>query len=70
MMYMPPPNPGRYEELAQLKIKEGERIRDIDLSQLDTSASQRLSRRAVVLIRLIVVVLIIVAAVVVYRLVF
>ncbi|HLH60048.1 MAG TPA: hypothetical protein VKV20_00080 [Ktedonobacteraceae bacterium] len=70
MKYIPPPTPGRYEELAKLKWKERERIRDLNLSELDTSASHRLSRRAVVLIRLLVIVLVIVAAVVLYRLVF
>lgn len=69
MMYMPP-TPERYEELARLKLKEEERKRDFDLSQLDTSKSTQFSRRAIVLIRLMVVVLVIVAAVVLYRLIF
>lgn len=69
-MYIPPPNPGRYEELAGLKIKEEERKRDLNLSLQDTSASKRLSRRVIVLIRLTVLVLIIVAFVVLYRFIF
>lgn len=52
------------------EIKQDERIRNSNLSQLDTADNERFSRRAIVLMRLIVVVLIIVAAIVLYRLVF
>jgi len=70
MYSIPPPNPGRYEAFAGLKIKEEERIRDLNLSLQDTSESKRLSRRAIVFIRLTVLVLIIVAFVVLYRFIF
>ncbi len=73
MMNFPPPNPQRYEAIAELKIREEERKRGFNTYPEDTSntsVNKRLSRRAIVLIRLTVILLIIVAAVILYRLFF
>ena len=73
MMNFPPPDPQRYEAVAELKIREQERKRGFNTYPEDTSntsESKRLSRRAIVLIRLTVILLIIVAAVILYRLIF
>lgn len=65
-----PPDPRLFEALAELKIRERERKRDINLSRGDishTSQRKRLSRRAYVLIQLTVLLLIIVGVVIVYH---
>ncbi len=70
MMSIPPPDPRQFEALAELKIKEQERKRDINLSREDTSntsQSKRLSRRAFVLMQLTVILLIIVGIVILYH---
>jgi ABC-type lipoprotein release transport system permease subunit len=61
------PNPQQFEAEMELKIREQERKRDINLSREDTSntsQSKRLSRRAFVLIQLTVILLIIVGIVI------
>lgn len=73
MMNLPPPDPLRYEAIAELKIREEERKRGLNTYPEDTSntsGSKQLSRRVIVLIRLTVLLLIIVAVVVLYRLIF
>ncbi|GAC1348573.1 MAG: hypothetical protein NVS2B12_34700 [Ktedonobacteraceae bacterium] len=64
MTQVPQPDPRRYEAEAELKIREQERIRDLNRYPEDTS---RLSRRAYVLIQLTVILLIIVGIVIVYH---
>ncbi len=59
------PDPRRYEAIAETKIKEQERIRNLHMYLEDTF---RLSRRVSVLIRLTVMLLIIVGIVIVYHL--
>lgn len=66
------PHPGRFEAAAELKIREEERNRDFNTYPEDTSnpsESNRLPRRAIVLIRLTVLLLIIVGIVILYRLI-
>ena len=73
MMNFLPPDPRPYEAVAELKIREVERMRDVNTypgDTFNTSGWKQLSRRAIVLIRLTVVLLIIVGAVVSYRLFF
>ena len=70
MMYWPEPDPRQYEALAELKIKEQERKRDLKMSLGDTSTtsqSKRLSRRGFVLLQLTVLLLVIVGVVVLYH---
>ena len=62
---VPQPGPRQYEAIAETKIKEQERIRDLHMYQEDTP---RFSRRALILIRLMVMFLIIVGIVIVYHL--
>jgi len=67
---MLPPNPLQFEAEAELKIREQERKRDINMSRGDTSntsQSKRLSRRAFVLMQLVVLLLIIVGMVILYH---
>jgi hypothetical protein len=67
MMNIPPPDLRRFEAEAELKIREQERKRDINLSRGDTSntsQSKRLSRRAFVLMQLTIILLIIVGIVI------
>ena len=69
-MYWPEPDPRQYEALAELKIKEQERKRDLKMSLGDTSntsQSKRLSRRGFVLLQLTVLLLVIVGVVVLYH---
>jgi len=69
-MYWPEPDPRQYEALAELKIKEQERKRDLNMSLGDTSntsQSKRLSRRGFVLLQLTVLLLVIVGVVVLYH---
>ena len=69
-MYWPEPDPRQYEALAELKIKEQERKRDLKMSLGDTSTtsqSKRLSRRGFVLLQLTVLLLVIVGVVVLYH---
>ena len=69
-MYWPEPDPRQYEALAELKIKEQERKRDLKMSVGDTSTtsqSKRLSRRGFVLLQLTVLLLVIVGVVVLYH---
>ncbi len=70
MMNIQPPDPQRFEAEAELKIREQERKRDINLSREDTSntsQSKQLSRRAFVLIQLTVLLFIIVGIVILYQ---
>ena len=70
MMHWPEPDPRQYEALAELKIKEQERKRDLKMSVGDTSTtsqSKRLSRRGFVLLQLTVLLLVIVGVVVLYH---
>ena len=70
MMHWPEPDPRQYEALAELKIKEQERKRDLKMSLGDTSTtsqSKRLSRRGFVLLQLTVLLLVIVGVVVLYH---
>jgi len=70
MMHWPEPDPRQYEALAELKIKEQERKRDLNMSLGDTSntsQSKRLSRRGFVLLQLTVLLLVIVGVVVLYH---
>ena len=64
-MSIPNPEPQRYITEAELKIKEQERIRD--LNPYPETAS-RLSRRASILIKLTIFLLIIIAIVIVVHL--
>jgi len=69
-MHWPEPDPRQYEALAELKIKEQERKRDLKMSVGDTSTtsqSKRLSRRGFVLLQLTVLLLVIVGVVVLYH---
>ncbi len=69
-MHWPEPDPRQYEALAELKIKEQERKRDLNMSLGDTSntsQSKRLSRRGSVLLQLTVLLLVIVGVVVLYH---
>ena len=69
-MHWPEPDPRQYEALAELKIKEQERKRDLNMSLGDTSntsQSKRLSRRGFVLLQLTVLLLVIVGVVVLYH---
>jgi hypothetical protein len=66
-MYVPPSHPPELSALAELKIHERERQRDLDLSRGDTSPRKHLSRRAYVLMQLAVIVLLIVGVVVLYH---
>ena len=69
-MHWPEPDPRQYEALAELKIKEQERKRDLKMSLGDTSTtsqSKRLSRRGFVLLQLTVLLLVIVGVVVLYH---
>ena len=70
MLHWPEPDPRQYEALAELKIKEQERKRDLKMSLGDTSntsQSKRLSRRGFVLLQLTVLLLVIVGVVVLYH---
>jgi hypothetical protein len=64
MMSAPQPDPRRFELEAEIKLREQERIRDLNTYPEETS---RLSRRAYVLIQLTVILLIIVGIVIVYH---
>ena len=64
MMQFPKPDPLQYEALAELKLREEERRRDLNTYPEETS---RLSRRAYVLILLTIMLLIIVGMVIVYH---
>ena len=69
-MHWPEPDPRQYEALAELKIKEQERKRDLNMSLGDTSntsQSKGLSRRGFVLLQLTVLLLVIVGVVVLYH---
>jgi hypothetical protein len=72
MMRIPPPDPRAAQLAAEIKIKEQERKTDLNLSwgyPSNTAQSQRLSRRAYVLIQLTIIVLLIIGLVVFYHIV-
>lgn len=64
MMQLPQPDPLQYEAVAELKLREQERLRDLNTYPEETS---RLSRRAYVLMLLTVMLLIIIGMVIVYN---
>jgi hypothetical protein len=70
-MMQTPPDPRQYVAIAELKIREQDRKRDINLSRGDTSntsQSKGLSRRAFVLIQLTILLILIAGIVISYHL--